>query len=257
MVFFEVISPSPSDQPLAGRFVVSQFHNHAQRVSSKLDLSVLGSVAFVFCGANNALIQRNFRPLCRHNFIKPGAREHQQLDQTREAKMNPAKFFQSPQLDQQPVDFIWRRITPPRFLKVVLYAFAGVLMVAGQPAPALGQAKGFRQCFKAAISGNRLLMCCVPLPKGRLVNVDQSQPGKGSPQQMQPKIRVVIFPAPLSLSGFRPTFQEGEVQISQRVRCFSLPLQGGGVTPGSHDGPVTFRNLARFGERQVGNVAQL
>ena len=57
MVFLEVISPSPSDQPLAGRFVVPQFHNHAQRVSSKLDLSMLGSVAFVFCGADNALVQ--------------------------------------------------------------------------------------------------------------------------------------------------------------------------------------------------------
>ena len=92
-------------------------------------------------------------------------------------------------------------------------------------------------------------MCCVPLPQGRLVNVDQAQPGEGRAQQMQPEIRVIIFPAPLSLSGFRPTLQEGEVQITQRVRCFSLPLQGGGVTPGGHDGPVAFRDLARFGER--------
>ena len=257
MVFLEVISPSPSDQPLAGRFVVPQLHNHAQRVSSEHNLSVFGSVAFVFCGSNDTFIQRNFRPFRRHNFVKPGAREHQQLNQTREAKMNPAEFFQSPKFNQKPIDFLRRCIPSPSFFGVVFYALAGIVMIAGQPSPALGETESFRQCFKAAVSGDRLWMCCVPLPKGRLVNVDQAQPGEGSAEQMQPKIRVVIFPAPLSFSGFRPTFQKGEVQISQRVTCFTLPLNRSWITPGSHDGPVTFRDLARFGEGQVGNVAQL
>lgn len=49
VVFCEVTLSSASYQPFAGRFVVPQLHDYAQRVSSQHNLPVLGSVAFVFC----------------------------------------------------------------------------------------------------------------------------------------------------------------------------------------------------------------
>ena len=60
VVFCEVFLSSTSDQPLAGRFVVSQLHDHAQRVSAEHNLPVFRAVALVFLRRNDALIEIDF-----------------------------------------------------------------------------------------------------------------------------------------------------------------------------------------------------
>ena len=60
VVFCEVILSSASDQPLAGRFVVPQLHDHAQRVSAEHNLPVLCAVALVSLRRDNALDEIDF-----------------------------------------------------------------------------------------------------------------------------------------------------------------------------------------------------
>lgn len=171
VVFCEVVLPSASDQPLAGRFVVPQLHDHAQRVSAEHYLPVLCAVALVSVRRDNALDEIDFRPSGRHYFVKPGARKHQQLDHARETKMDPTRRFFCPQLPQQAVNFLRACITSPRLFVVVGYALAGVFVPLGQPAPALGQVESLGQCFKAAVRRDLVFVCCVPVPKDTLVNV--------------------------------------------------------------------------------------
>ena len=191
---------SPSDQPVAGGFVLLQLPDHPQGIDTERNLPVLSSVPLVSRRPDDPSVEVDLGPATRHDFVASGSREHQQLNQTGEAEVYPPGAFfplEAQPEDAQPLPALHSAGVA---LWVVLNALAGVFVA---PAPALGQGHGFTECFEASIRGRRSLVCCMPITKGRLVNFTQGPTREGSAKQMVSEVAVVVRPAPLA--GFSPS----------------------------------------------------
>ena len=139
------------------------------------NLAMLCLVRFVLCGPNHAFSQIHFRPTGRHDFIEPGAREHQQLDHASEPKWIPpwAFFFAAQTAASQAPRVL--HIVDAISLENARFLCMGFRELEA-PAPNLGQPEG--EEFPG--SGSRSLGLGVKRanPKRRLINILQTPPRK-------------------------------------------------------------------------------
>lgn len=222
--------------------MILQLADHSKGVRAEHNLPVLFFVALMLGGRDETTLLVNFRPPSRHDLAAPCSREHEQLNETGETKMNPPSFFLSAQFRKQAINLIGRGIPAARFLGVVLYALAGVFV---GPSPALSQDIGLAQSLKAPVRGDGVRVAAVPLPECGLVYIAKAPVREGRAQQMEPKISFIILGTFGRLPGPGPALQVSGGQVGQGFLCPSFALVRPRVFTLENRQPVSGGDLSR------------
>ena len=223
--------------------MILQLADHSQGVRTEHNLPVLCFVRLMLGGCYEAALQIDLRPSSRHDFAPPRSGEHEQLNETSKAKMNPPSVFLGPKFREQAVDFIRRGVSAPRFFGVVLYSLAGVLI---SPAPALGQGESLAQSLKAPVRRDGARVAAVPLPQCGLVYIAQAPIRKRRAHKVQPKISFIVLGTLNRLSRDRPALHISGEQVTQGFVCPSFAFLRPRVFTLHNRQPVTGGNHARF-----------
>ena len=223
--------------------MILQLADHSKGVRAKHDLPVLFFVALMLGGRDETTLLVNFRPPSRHDLAAPCSREHEQLNETSETKMNPPSFFLGPKLRKQAVDLVGRGIPAARFLGVVFYALAGVVI---SPLQALGHTVGLAEGLQAPVRSDGALVASVPLPKCSLVNIAKAPIRERRAQKMKSEIHFIVLGTFGGLLRDRPILHVSGEQVTQSFVCPSLAFLRPRVFTLHNRQPVTGGNNARF-----------
>ena len=238
-----MVLSSATDQPLLGGFMILQLADHSHGVRAEHDLPVLCFIRLMLGRCYEAALQIDLRPPSRHDLVSPCSCEHQQLNETSKAKMNPPFFFLSSKFRKQAVDLVGRGIPAARFLGVVFYAMAGVLV---SPPPALGQGEGLTQSLKAAVRRDGARVAAVPLPQCSLINIAKAPIRKRRAHDVQPEIYFIVLGTLDRLPRDRPALHISGEQVAQGFVCPSFAFLRPRVFTLHNRQPVTGGNDARL-----------
>lgn len=221
--------------------MILQLADHSHGVRAEHDLPVLCFIRLMLGRCYEAALQIDLRPPSRHDFVPPCSCEHEQLNETSKAKMNPPFFFLSSKFREQAVDLVGRGIPAARFLGVVFYALAGVFV---SPPPAFGQGESLAQGFKAPVRRDGARVAAVPLPQCGLIYIAKTPIRKRRAHDVQPEIYFIVLGTFGRLPGDRPALHISGEQVAEGLVCPSFALLRPRVFSPHNSQPVTGGNDA-------------